>query len=651
MQLLSLAVYNREGARRDVPFEPGRLNIVTGESKTGKSALLDMVEYCLGRDTIMMPVGPITSTVVWYAALFLLPGGGRVFLARPAPREGSASTQQAMLEFGADLELLPFQRLVVNSDTRALREQLGRQIGIEENLTDPGEFSLRSPLEANLGHAALLCLQGQEEIANRNQLFHRQAEPGMEQALKDTLPYFLGAVARDQALRRLQLREAKRDLARIRSQIALAEAEALSADGQVRALLAEAVAVGLVGALGDDADRTSIVATLELASRQATVPETVQVADAGEDDGRRDLEQRRRALRDELQAATAERRLLLDAEAEENGYRAAASTQVARLASIELIPNAATGGEAGATCPVCSSQLAEADASADDLRESLEALRAQLAGLETVQPTRRLALGKLDDRVAALREELRVVEAAARAVADGDDSVDPTSASERREFTRGRISATLDVMRRIDDNTLTQLRRQAEVVSTRVDALTAELDDDEVAMQLDSRLLEIGSEMTAQGQRLSLEHSGAMRLDLSKLTVITETDQGPAPLWRVGSAENWIGAHVIAHLALHKFFTTRARPVPRFLMLDQPTQAWYPSEVEEWDGVPTEDTDREAVRAVFRLLLETVTELAPDFQVIVCDHANLPEDWFQGAVVHNWRSGEKLIPTDWIVSA
>src|SRR5579875_993855 len=107
MQLISLAVYNRDGARRDVEFNPGRLNIVTGESKTGKSALLDMVEYCLGRDTIMMPVGPITSTVVWYAALFQLSDGARAFVARPAPREGAASTQQAMLEFGSDLELLP----------------------------------------------------------------------------------------------------------------------------------------------------------------------------------------------------------------------------------------------------------------------------------------------------------------------------------------------------------------------------------------------------------------------------------------------------------------------------------------------------------------------------------------------------------------
>ncbi len=243
------------------------------------------------------------------------------------------------------------------------------------------------------------------------------------------------------------------------------------------------------------------------------------------------------------------------------------------------------------------------------------------------------------------------MDSALRAVVDGDDSVGAVAAVERREFTRGRISATLDVMRRIDESEITLLAQQAELVSRRVDVLAAELDDDETSMQLDSRLLEIARDMTEQGQRLSLEHSGSMRLDLGKLTVITETAQGPAPLWRVGSAENWIGAHVIAHLALHKFFSARERPVPRFLMLDQPTQAWYPSEVDEWDGVPAADSDKEAVRAVFRLLLDVVSELAPAFQVIVCDHANLPEDWFQDAVVHNWRGGEKLIPSEWITSS
>lgn len=644
MQILALAVYQAAGRRRDIAFQPGRVNILTGESKTGKSALLDMVEYCLGRDSIMMPVGPITSAVVWYAALFQMPGGSRAFVARPAPREGAASTQQAMLEFGGpDLNLLPLERIGVNCDTRSLREQLGRRIGIEENLTDPGEFSLRAPLEANLGHATLLCLQGQDEIANRNYLFHRQAEAGIEQALKDALPYFLGAVPRDQALKRSQLRDAKRDLTRIRNQVAMAEAAALAADSQLRALVDEAVAVGLMDPLPADAERTVILATLDLAvSRQSDEVSEVPP----ETDRRVELEMRRRRLRDELRAVTAERRLLLEAGAEEGAYSAALNTQAARLTSLDLIPSGSD--DEADMCPLCSSALREPDPRPAELRQSLTDLRNQLSGLEAARPTRRAAVATLDQRAAELRGALRGAEEAARAVTQGDEISGAPGTRDRVEFTRGRLSAMVSILQRADDSEIQRLNQLASGLDRRVSSLETELDDDESAMRLDSHLIEVSTDMTQQAQRLSLEHSGSLRLDLGKLTVITETSQGPAPLRRVGSAENWIGAHLVAHLALHRFFARHDRPVPRFLILDQPTQAWYPSEVEEWDGVPIEDSDREAVRAVFQLLLEVVAELAPNLQVIVCDHANLPEDWFQETVEHNWRGGEKLVPADWL---
>ncbi len=105
-------------------------------------------------------------------------------------------------------------------------------------------------------------------------------------------------------------------------------------------------------------------------------------------DGRRELDQRRRTLRDELHVVSAERSLLLDVQTEEHSYRAAASTQVSRLASIELIPQGTSGDESSTHCPLCSSELAQADASPDELRTSLEELRGQLEGLDAVQPTR-----------------------------------------------------------------------------------------------------------------------------------------------------------------------------------------------------------------------------------------------------------------------
>ncbi len=54
MQLLALVLYHADGRTRRLNFLPGRLNIVTGESGTGKSALLTIVEYCLGRSSILV---------------------------------------------------------------------------------------------------------------------------------------------------------------------------------------------------------------------------------------------------------------------------------------------------------------------------------------------------------------------------------------------------------------------------------------------------------------------------------------------------------------------------------------------------------------------------------------------------------------------
>ena len=50
---------------------------------------------------------------------------------------------------------------------------------------------------------------------------------------------------------------------------------------------------------------------------------------------------------------------------------------------------------------------------------------------------------------------------------------------------------------------------------------------------------------------------------------------------------------------------------------------------------------------MFKLLLEIVNDLAPEFQVIMTGHVNIVESWFQDAVMEHWRRGNKLIPSSW----
>ena len=69
-------------------------------------------------------------------------------------------------------------------------------------------------------------------------------------------------------------------------------------------------------------------------------------------------------------------------------------------------------------------------------------------------------------------------------------------------------------------------------------------------------------------------------------------------------------------------------------MIDQPTQVYFPSEqvYKEADGSiqkTEEDADLAAVRRLFAWLHKFTEELAPGFQIIVTEHANLRDEWFQ----------------------
>lgn len=586
MQLLAIILYSRWGDRRVLRFRPGTLNVITGQSGTGKSALLDIVEFCLGRETVPMSIGPITSTVSWYAVLVQLPGGLRAFAARPAARRGAATTQQGMLEIGASLEPLDYSALKVNAEAHGIRAELSSIIGIQETRTATRPGSLQRGFQPNLSHALFLCLQGQNEIANRDLVFHRQGEERITSAIQDTLPYFLGAVTPEQVQKRQMLQAAQRDLRRTEGQLESARQASEQLDVRIRSVVAEAYASGVI-TQASFSDRSSAMAAL----RAGVLGE---VASPPLDDGLvarlRGLEARRASLREELRETSELRNMLEMQSREQDSYAAAVTAQSDRLSSLEVLPE----GEAedSDACPVCGSLLAQPDPTPSQLREAVLEVETQLRELTGANPRLRDAIQEVDERLATLRDELRALELAATNLS-ASASPNVESRAEERAFSRGRLDALLESFRPVDAAELQGWRDAASSLSATVERLESELDPDAEREQISSRLLTIASDMTDWVERLQLEHAGrTVRLTLYPLTVVADTESGPIPMSRIGSAENWVGFHLVTHLALQRYFVRQERPVPRFLMLDQPTQAYYPSEVEQTGGVPSRDQDR-----------------------------------------------------------
>lgn len=150
-------------------------------------------------------------------------------------------------------------------DVSGLETLLSKKIGISENLFTPPDDHSRQPLSANIRHAMFYCIQGQDEIAAQKFLFHKQSEPFVPQAIKDTLPYFLGIVNKHNLELVAERTRLKRECLII--QRSLDEVEQLQGNGLERAtaLIEEAKAVGLIAnnATIDLNDYLSVRSTLK----------------------------------------------------------------------------------------------------------------------------------------------------------------------------------------------------------------------------------------------------------------------------------------------------------------------------------------------------------------------------------------------------
>jgi hypothetical protein len=642
LQIAKLILYSRDGAVRELPFRTGALNILTGASKTGKSAIIDIIDYCTGRSECNVADGVIRKYVGWYALLFQL-NDGQIFVARRNPPLGERTNPDVYLARGANIETPPVEVLVKNTTVTALEKFLGAAIGISENEHRP-PIPTRDALEANFRHALLFALQDQNDIDSKQRLFHRQGEDFVGQAIRDTLPYFLGAIDEDRLLKQAQLDQARRHLRQLERQLREAETIDSSTYPRAQALLDEAKQVGLIDERTTASSYEAMVGILRRIGADTRLRDQVVMGDG--EDLLSGLRAERQGLRTEVERVNAEIRSTRTFTAETSGYEREAKEQRARLSAIGLIRD---GGHDAAHCPVCESRLAAPTPTVAQIELSLQELNQQLEAVEAENPRLQLRLAALLREEAAIEERLR--ENQHRIAARMRENEILRVQQENfilQARTTGKISQYVETVSSADS--ASTLRSSVEAARARVAVLEQELDPDAIREKLNAFLNIIGRYMSDYSERLELEHRGSnLRLDIRNLTVVADTLDGAVPLFRMGSGENWVGYHVLAHLALHKWFRQKRRPVPGFLIFDQPSQAHYPPERDAEGSLDVlDDEDKTAVLLLFKLIADAAAELAPDLQIIVMDHADLKGEWFEHAVTARWRRGEKLIPESWI---
>ena len=636
MQIRELVLYGYNGKVRHLPFTLGQVNIITGRSKSGKSVVGDIIDYCLGGDSCNIADGVVRDNVAWYGLLLQFEHE-RVFVARKNPDKGQQTTGVCYIDIGEKIEAPDNCDFSSNTNVSGIEESLTRRIGISENLNTPPEGQSRLPLAANIRHALYYCFQGQDEIAAKNFLFHHQSDDFITQAIKDTIPYFLGAISEEALALENERSILKRKLTLEKRK--LEENRYLMGGGSERAisLIGEARQAGLIDASTqiDYQNYREMYSVLQTAMNWSPS----MIGSNSGMDRLTFLQSKLQEIRDEFDEIGISLDNARKFVGETAGYSGEAQHQKMRLESIGLFEqlNFNPG-----KCPLCSGTLEQPLPSVEMIKASIVNLDKSIANVTREQPKLRAFISDLEREREKKQEEIKALEAEIDGLYQQEsERARLRDINARRGKVVGRISLWVES---VENDTESEKQEQiVKRIEDRIKEIDDILDRDSVEERKQSALSRIQEDMTKWAKALQLEHSdNPYRLDLNKVTVVVDKPERPVPLKQLGSGSNWVGVHLIAYFALQRFFVNANRPVPRFLFLDQPSQVYFPSELDE------KQIDWNEVNKMYQFIIDRTNELNGKLQVIVVDHADLKENSFRQFICENWWPIDKnLVPSDW----
>lgn len=654
LQIKEIVVYNKRNENgRVVEFNRGKVNIITGSSHTGKTALLDIVDYCLGSSSCNVAGGVIRDAVEWFAVKFSLIEG-EIFIARKAPDKGQQTSSKYFMSMGKLIQTPKRSELFQTTNLQDVQKRLSNLVGIVPYIHPKNKIDLDNT-EATIRHATSFIFQPQYVVANPAVLFANTEDNFKQRALIKTFPYFLGAIPNDQLHLESEHERLLRDLKRAERR--LHEAERIKAQGfeKSKALLYEAKNAGFQVTLSEDLDFPKIIESLqEIEKRPLNLDlsylpeEQVTLLNKLQSD-HEELKNQNLKLSQKINSAKIYQKSA-------NEYDSEVRKQLGRLETINIFDNYAS---LELHCPLCNSELSSINKTTQKIKSMIEDVHANLSDVRTEKPNLLKYIEDLEQKKEDNLQEIKKLQYSINKILEQEKKQKIIKyQNEKKAMVIGRISMYLEGVQEADD--ISPLRKEITIIKNKIYEIDLMLNPQRKNYKQEFALDRISQYMTELGKKIYLEFSGAkLKLDIEKLTVkIYRNEDQILTLAETGSGANWVGYHLVTLLALHRFFISEKSPVPAFLIIDQPSQVYFPpdpadryqGDIEKIGDYKNKEHDIKSLKAMYELIFEVVEKLEGRLQVIITDHANLKDyEAFQQSIIdEEWRDGKALIPLDWL---
>lgn len=605
----SITVWSNSGVSRSLTFARNRVNILTGESNTGKSALLSIIDYCLLASKHNIPHSIINDNVAWYGLKFFV-NEKTYSLARKSPVNNDVSKDYYFSSTGVVPEI-PLAN-VAEADLKSILEA---EFSINEKTVVPfGGKTIKAGSKFSFRYFFLFNTISEDIITNSRVFFDKQSENRYREALPRIFDIALGIddIANIEAREKAERLKVKID--RLDNKKTHLETGSALFKQELADVTREAASYGLTIDIPDDATLTS---TTEYFERFKDSPNFDESAE-------------RETLASELFDLNRQIRNITQFTSEFRDYKENLKVSADSLRPFdELLRQSPELVKS----PIFEQLIG-------NLQKDLQAVKEAIAEKHPVE-------SQLADHLAPLKKMRNSVNERLAKIAV--EQKPPLKERDQLLFI-GKTIGKLEVYSKTPSASGTP-SETAESLQDALDELQVR-DVSEVRDTVVSLINETARELLADTGQALQNYANyqadfnytekRLRLRRPKSTVVEN----------IGSSSNHMFLHLLHFLALHEVaLTQKSVFIPSFLIIDQPSRPYYADK--RTDRKQISNSDSEKVRIAFNLLDSFVRRANDDygvpFQMIVFEH--VPREDFENLeFVHllpDFSEGEALIPSSW----
>lgn len=635
-----ILIFGHDGQRRKVELEPG-LNIITGDSKTGKSAILEIVDYCLFSSRSTIPKGVVEDYALLYV-LILKASEKYLIIARPSASSGDGSKCCLKVETNANLiENLSIESFV-DTELRPFKEiqlEVERHLGIAalDTRTDGDESKQVSGGKASLRSSAPLLFQHQNLIANKHSVFYRFDDYYKRKKALEDFPVLIGWANSEYFRLYRELEEKKKKLAAERKLL-----KRMTLDSEQLASRLRSEIGGYYKLVGKEIEVNASLIDLKRLARN--LPDVVAVTYA--DSNLKQAIEKAINQRDLLKSELGKKERML-ATLEANSTLSYDS--IAKLGFLNAMDIGELDSET-TVCPVCHQEHAELTKELAMIADSRNQLRLEVAKIHTYSEDNSELIEQIRGERDRLKREVTKLSGEISALESRDKELE-TSRTLREIALHAKGAAEARISALLSMNSGSEALVDIDELQAQIDDLQRKIEGFDLDAMVNDAESFLSEHMTRICNQLDFENElkpGTLRFDLRNFSFHYHfKDNEKIMLSEMGSGANWLACHLSLFLALLRLNCKSTNSsIPAFLFIDQPSQVYFPTQY----GVPEEGESKDEnilqVRNIFRVLSEEVESIRAEYnfepQIIVMEHAD--EEDFERYIRKRWKKdGEKLI--------